>query len=260
MLDDVFKGLNEQQKKAVSYVKGPSIILAGAGSGKTRVLIYKVIHLINNHKVDSSSILMITFTNKAAGELKKRMRFHQKKSLGYVGTFHSFCAQVLRSEGIHIGLNKGFVIYDDDDQLALMKAIVKEKEVKRFSPSFILNRISAAKNQLISPKRYLQTFSDYSASQIYELYTEYVRRLRLHQAVDFDDLIMLTVELFAKYPSILKQYQDKYTYIFVDEFQDTNYAQYHLTQSLGNRNNNITVVGDFSEAETFPIGSDIKLS
>jgi len=258
MLDDVFKGLNEQQKKAVSYVKGPSIILAGAGSGKTRVLIYKVIHLINNHKVDSSSILMITFTNKAAGELKKRMRFHQKKSLGYVGTFHSFCAQVLRSEGIHIGLNKGFVIYDDDDQLALMKAIVKEKEVKRFSPSFILNRISAAKNQLISPKRYLQTFSDYSASQIYELYTEYVRRLRLHQAVDFDDLIMLTVELFAKYPSILKQYQDKYTYIFVDEFQDTNYAQYHLTQSLGNRNNNITVVGDFSQSIYSWRGADMR--
>lgn len=258
MSDDLFKGLNKDQNAAVSCVNGPSVILAGAGSGKTRVLIHKVLNLIQNHKVDSSNILMITFTNKAAGEMKKRIRLHKKGSLGYVGTFHSFCATVLRMDGIHLGLHRSFVIYDDDDQVSLMKTIMKEKEIKKFTPSFVLNRISSAKNMLVGPERYLRLFTDFSAPQVFELYDEFQRRLRKNQAVDFDDLIMKTVELFIKYPSVLERYQEMYRYIFVDEFQDTNYAQYTLTRLLGEKHTNVTVVGDFSQSIYSWRGADIR--
>lgn len=258
MSDDIFKGLNTQQVAAVSHIDGPSIILAGAGSGKTRVLIHKVMNLITNHKVNPSTILMITFTNKAAGEMKKRIALTQKKSLGYVGTFHSFCALLLRKDGIHMGLDRNFVIYDDNDQDSLMKAILKEKEIKKFTPGFILNRISAAKNQLITPDRYLKLFSDYSANQVYELYGEYEKRLKKNSAVDFDDLIMKTSQLLIKYPSILEKYQDQYKYIFVDEFQDTNYAQYTLTRLLGEKYKCVTVVGDFSQSIYSWRGADIR--
>lgn len=258
MSDDIFKGLNKQQIAAVSYIDGSSIILAGAGSGKTRVLIHKVVNLTANHKVDPSSILMITFTNKAAGEMKRRITLAQKKSLGYVGTFHSFCALVLRKDGIHVGLDRNFVIYDDDDQNSLMKTILKEKGITKFTPSFILNRISAAKNQLITPDRYLKLFSDYSATQVFELYTDYEKRLKKNSAVDFDDLIMRATQLFIKYPSVLKKYQDQYRYIFVDEFQDTNYAQYTLTRILGEKYKYVTVVGDFSQSIYSWRGADIR--
>jgi len=151
MLDTIFKNLNSEQQKAVKYIDGPSIIIAGAGSGKTRVLVSKVLHLINTCHVDPHSIVMITFTNKAAGEMKDRI----KMSLGFVGTFHSFCAQILRRSGDEIGLDSSFIIYDEDDQLHLMKKIVKEIDVERLSPHYFINRISAAKNQLIHASRYL---------------------------------------------------------------------------------------------------------
>ena len=258
MEDDIFKGLNTQQTAAVSYVDGPSIILAGAGSGKTRVLIHKAMYLIKHKCVDPGSILMITFTNKAAGEIKKRIALTQKKKLGYAGTFHSFCGLILRKEGCHIGLDRNFVIYDDDDQSSLIKTILKEKGVTRFSPSFVLNRISAAKNQLVGPDRYLKLFSDYSAIHVSELYAEYEKRMERNRAVDFDDLIMKVDLLFVTYPTVLKKYQNEYKYIFVDEFQDTNYAQYALTRLLGETYKYITAVGDFSQSIYSWRGAEIQ--
>ena len=258
MKEDVFKGLNKQQVDAVSYITGPSVILAGAGSGKTRVLIHKVMNLIINHNVSPSSILMITFTNKAAGEMNKRIKLLSNKKLGFVGTFHSFCAWVLRQDGYHLGVSQNFIIYDDDDQLTLIKSILKEKEIKKYSPAFLLNRISAAKNKLIEPKRYLSFFSDYAAPHVFDIYIEYERQLIKQQAVDFDDLIMKVTQLFIRHPEVLKKYQKVFRYIFVDEFQDTNYAQYTLTRLLGERYNNVTVVGDFSQSIYSWRGADIR--
>ncbi len=261
MMSDIFKNLNKQQNEAVTYVDGPSIIIAGAGSGKTRVLVSKVFHLIKNCSVDPHSIIMITFTNKAAGEMKERI----KMSLGFVGTFHSFCARVLRCNGDVIGLDNYFTIYDENDQDALIKKIIKEMDVERLSSHYFLNRISAAKNQLIHPVRFLELFSDHNASLVSTVYKEYEKQLRKNKAVDFDDLIMRSIDLFIKHPEILEKYQRKYTYILVDEFQDTNYAQYTLTRLLSDlpagrqeSQRNITVVGDFSQSIYSWRGADIK--
>lgn len=258
MKEDLFKGLNPQQRLAVAFCSGSSVILAGAGSGKTRVLIQKVLHLLDEEHVAPESILMITFTNKAAGEMKKRIAKYRKGGLGFVGTFHSFCANVIRRDGVSINVPQDYVIYDEDDQAGLMKLILKEKDVKKFTPSFVLNRISAAKNQLIPPDRYLRFFSDYSAPQVADVYDEYEKRLRKNHALDFDDLIMKTVQLFIKQPEILDEYQERYKYIFVDEFQDTNYAQYTLTRLLGEKQQKVTVVGDFSQSIYSWRGADIR--
>jgi DNA helicase-2/ATP-dependent DNA helicase PcrA len=254
MIDDIFKSLNLQQKEAVSYTAGSSVILAGAGSGKTRVLIYKVLNLIKNHSVNHASILMITFTNKAAGEMKRRMNTR----LGFIGTFHSFCAYILRKSGHHIGIDHNFVIYDEDDQISLVKKILKQKSITKCTPSYALNRISAAKNQLIKSEKYLDLFSDYNASLISDIYTTYEKELINNHAVDFDDLVVKTVDLFIKHESVLTQYQNRYRYIFVDEFQDTNYSQYVLTRLIGERYKNVTVVGDFSQSIYSWRGADIK--
>ncbi|MBI5127623.1 UvrD-helicase domain-containing protein [Candidatus Roizmanbacteria bacterium] len=257
MQSDILSHLNAQQKEAVLYSRGSSIILAGAGSGKTRVLIAKVINLIENQKVNPKSILMITFTNKAAGEMKARIGLSY--SLGYVGTFHSFCARVLRIDGQFIGLKKNFLIYDDDDQIALIKSVLKKINLtKKYTASYFLNRISSAKNQLIGPEKYLEIFSDYASSDTNLVYQGYQRELKENNALDFDDLINTTIKLFTKNKLILEKYQDKYPYILVDEFQDTNYVQYFLTKLLGQKNKNVTVVGDFSQSIYSWRGAEIK--
>lgn len=254
MKSDIFKNLNDQQNAAVKYTKGPSIIIAGAGSGKTRVLVSKVLNLINNSSVDPYSIIMITFTNKAAGEMKDRIKI----PLGFVGTFHSFCAQILRRNGDEIGLDHNFTIYDEDDQLTLIKKIIKDIDVERLSPHYFTNRISAAKNQLIHANRFPELFSDHNASLVSTVYKEYELQLKKNKAVDFDDLIMKTIDLFIKHPEVLDQYQERYKYFLVDEFQDTNYAQYTLTRLLSKQSRNITVVGDFSQSIYSWRGADIK--
>jgi len=247
MLNKILNQLNEQQKEAVLYHQGSSIILAGAGSGKTRVLISKVFNLILNHNINPKSILMITFTNKAALEMKKRIGLNY--SLGYVGTFHSFCAKILRVDGQFVNLKKNFVIYDEDDQLRLVKSVLKNINLnKKYTPSYFLNRISSAKNQFISPQNYLEIFSDYAASDTNIVYQNYQKELKENNALDFDDLINKTIELFEKNPQILEKYQEKYKYILIDEFQDTNYVQYLLTRLLGKKYKNVTVVGDFSQS------------
>lgn len=251
---EIFKNLNSQQLAAVQNINGPSIILAGAGSGKTRVLVSKVLNLISNHKVSSSSILMITFTNKAAGEMKKRI----SQPLGFVGTFHAFCCQILRRFGPKIGIDHNFVIYDEGDQKSLIKNILKKSEQIKFSPAYFINRISTAKSILVTPKDYLNIFSDYNAADVASVYKEYQKELEKNMAVDFDDLIMKVIELFKKNIQVLHYYQDKYQYTLIDEFQDTNHAQYILTKYLAKKSNNITVVGDFSQSIYSWRGADIQ--
>ena len=252
--------LNPQQKEAVKKTKGPSIILAGAGSGKTRVLVAKVIYLIKNHKINPSNILMITFTNKAAKEMKNRINLNLKseKKLGFIGTFHSMCARILRIDGSYLGIDKRYVIYDESDQLKVVKKIIKENDFKDFTPSYALNRISSAKNEMISPSNFLKFFSDHRSKDIAIIYSKYQKILAKNSALDFDDLLIKTIELFHKSPKILKKYQEIYQYILVDEFQDTNLVQYVLTKLLAIKYKNITVVGDFSQSIYSWRGADIK--
>jgi len=256
---DVFKSLNKAQKEAVSYVEGPSIVLAGAGSGKTRVLVHKVLNLIENHDVDPKSILMITFTNKAAKEMKDRISKVRggKKSLGYIGTFHSFCSMLLRRDGEHIGVPHDFTIYDDGDQQQLLKQIIK-KVGSKYSPRYFSGRISEAKNQLVAPDRYLDVFTHYKAATIAQIYSAYQKGLDDNSALDFDDLLMKVVELFKLHPEVLNKYADKYQHLLVDEFQDTNVAQYVLASKLSQKNKNVTVVGDFAQSIYSWRGADIR--
>lgn len=254
MKTNIIDSLNPKQKEAVSYVKGPSVVLAGAGSGKTRVLVGKVIYLIENKKIDPASIVMITFTNKAANEMKKRIG---GTKLGYVGTFHSFCAYLLRRDGQHIGLDRDFAIYDDNDQTTIIKQILK-KAGKKSTPSHLIYKISSAKGQLISPKRYREIFTDYESGFIAEIYEKYEQELRKNKALDFDDLIVKGIDLIRKNPGVLEKYQNRFRYLLVDEFQDTNYSQYIFTKILGGKYKNVTIVGDFSQSIYSWRGADIK--
>ena len=259
MNTDIFKNLNKTQKEAVSYMEGPSVILAGAGSGKTRVLVHKVQNLIVNGKVDPSSIVMITFTNKAASEMKSRIErlCRLETPLGFIGTFHAFCARFLRIHGDLLGFSRKFVIYDSGDQIALLKKIVKDHGDSKFSPSYYLYRISLAKNELIPPSKYLDVFSDYQAQSVYKIYDAYQKELKKNDAMDFDDLLGRTIELFMFQPQILEKYQNRYRQILVDEFQDTNTVQYVITKKLGEKHKNVTIVGDFSQSIYAFRGADI---
>jgi len=255
---DIFKGLNPQQKRAIEYVDGPSIVLAGAGSGKTRVLVHKVLNLIENHHVDPRTIVMITFTNKAAREMKDRIAAitENKTTLGYIGTFHSFCAMILRRDGEYIGIPHSYTIYDDGDQQQLLKQILKKKQSK-FSPRFFSAKISDAKNQLVSPERFIEIFSFYRSAQVAEVYHQYQKELQKNDALDFDDLLMKVVDLFRMHKPILDKYQNRYQHLLVDEFQDTNVAQYLIAKKLSQIHQNITVVGDFSQSIYSWRGADI---
>ena len=264
MSKDILQDLNPEQQEAVRHTSGPSIILAGAGSGKTRVLIHKVAYLLAEKICHPEEILMITFTNKAAGEMKERMKKMSvagkgaSVKLGYIGTFHSFCARILRFSGHHIGIANDFAIYTQDDQESLIKQIIKGMDVGKLTPGFFLAKISDAKNQLIAPDRFLDVFSFYKAAQVAQVYFEYQKQLAHYQAVDFDDLLMRTVELFRSHPEVLQTYQDEYRFVLIDEFQDTNMAQYALARMLAQAHRNITVVGDFSQAIYSWRGADIR--
>jgi len=255
MKTNIFSSLNTEQKKAVSFITGPSVVLAGAGSGKTRVLVGKVIYLIEKKQVNPNSIVMITFTNKAANEMKKRIG---SIKLGYVGTFHSFCAYLLRLDGQAIGIDRNFVIYDDDDRISAIKQILKKISSKKSNPSHLLYKISSAKGQLITPKKYRKIFTDYESGFVAEIYEKYEKELQKNKALDFDDLIVKAIDLLLKNPSLLDKYQDRFRYFLVDEFQDTNYSQYVLTRVLGGKYKNVTVVGDFSQSIYSWRGADIK--
>ena len=241
--------LNREQREAVLCTEGPLLILAGAGSGQTRVLTYRIAHLIDECGVNPWNILAITFTNKAAGEMRERV----DKIVGYgsesvwVSTFHSTCVRILRRYIDRLGYDTNFTIYDTEDQKTLMKSVCGRLQVdtKMYKERMLLNMISHAKDEYISPNEFrLDAEGDYRKQKIAEVYTEYQKELKKNNALDFDDLIVKTVELFQACPDVLEYYQERFRYIMVDEYQDTNTVQFKLISILARKYQNLCVVGD----------------
>ena len=244
----IYDSLNEEQKKGVLTTDGPVLLLAGAGSGKTRVLTHRVAYLIHDLNVSPFNIMAITFTNKAAGEMKERIE--NLVGMGsegiWVATFHSSCVRILRRFADRIGYDTNFTIYDSDDSKTLMKEVCKycNVDTKQYKERTFLNEISSAKNELINEEMYAnQNSSDFRKEIYIRVYREYQSRLRANNAMDFDDLIMKTVELLKYQPDVLKVYQDRFHYVMVDEYQDTNTAQFELVRLLASVSDNICVVG-----------------
>ncbi len=245
----IYDTLNEQQRQGVFTTEGPVLILAGAGSGKTRVLTHRIAYLIQEQGVAPWNIMAITFTNKAAGEMRQRI----DDMIGYgaesiwVATFHSSCVRILRRFIDRMGYAPNFTIYDADDQKALMKEVCKRLEIdtKLHKEKTFINEISSAKNELISAEEYaIRAMGDFNKTRTAQVYREYQARLKQNNALDFDDLIMKTVELLKQDPEVLNYYQDKFRYVMVDEYQDTNTAQFELVRLLAGGSNNLCVVGD----------------
>jgi DNA helicase-2/ATP-dependent DNA helicase PcrA len=259
-LSDQLERLNPEQQAAVTHANGPAIVLAGAGSGKTSVLTTRVAWLIAEHKVSPSSILLVTFTNKAAGEMTRRVTELTNTKLPFSGTFHSICARILRQNARHVGLNPDFSIYDADDQTSLISQIYKAHgfDPKRFKPNAIKGAISQAKNELLSPAEYEALAADDYQSFVAKVYKLYQIELQKQQAVDFDDLLGLAVQLLQNNKTVLGKFQDQLEHILVDEYQDTNKAQYLLTQLLASPQNNLYVVGDFAQSIYAWRGADFR--
>lgn len=246
---DFLAGLNDRQKEAVLHTEGPLLIMAGAGSGKTRVVTHKIAYLMEEMNVFPGNILAITFTNKAANEMKTRVANLLNTNVDdmWMGTFHSICVRILRRDIDKIGYNRSFTIYDRDDQVTLIRECIKEKNLNKenYKESSILARISSFKDSQIDPDRYInENYKDFRERNVGELYALYQKKLKEYNALDFDDLLIKAVELFENNPSILDYYQRKFKYIFVDEYQDTNKIQYRLVKLLSERYRNICVVGD----------------
>ena len=247
------KNLNDSQRKAVEYVGSPQMIIAGAGSGKTRVLTFKIAYLIQKEKYKPESLLALTFTNKAANEMKERIRELIKKKADnlWMGTFHSVFAKILRIEAKHTAYKNNFSIYDTEDSLSLVNNIINnfDIDIEGITPNSIRHRISFMKNHMVMPKEYrknhVHSFID---EKIADIYDEYQKRLVANNAMDFDDLLLKPIELFNTKPNILQKYKKKFSYILVDEFQDTNKAQYELLKLFVSRSCKITVVGDDAQS------------
>lgn len=237
--------LNEQQKEAVLHKDGPCLVIAGAGSGKTRVLTTRIAKLIEEG-VPSWNILAITFTNKAAKEMRERLNVLVPNNNVFVGTFHSFGVRILRENYVHLGLERNFTILDSDDVLSLIKKIMKDKGISKeeCAPSYIRNRISFIKNEMMSDAEIEKFFNTEPEQIAYEVYKEYVKVLKRNNSVDFDDLLLFPVKLFVKDKEILSHYQEKFKYILIDEYQDTNEVQYKLSKLLNEKYQNLFVVGD----------------
>lgn len=245
----MYDTLNEQQKQGVFTTDGPVLLLAGAGSGKTRVLTHRIAYLIKEMGVDSWNVMAITFTNKAAGEMKERVK--DIVGLGadkiWVSTFHSTCVKILHRYIDRLGYDNNFTIYDTDDQKTVMKDICKRLQIdtKMMKERSFLSAISSAKDELVSPNEYsLHAMGDFKKQKIAQVYQEYQAVLKKNNALDFDDLIMQTVELFKACPEVLENYQKRFRYIMVDEYQDTNTAQFELIRLLADKHHNLCVVGD----------------
>lgn len=260
--NQILEGMNPKQKEAVTHTDGPLLIMAGAGSGKTRVLTHRIAYLIEEKGLSPWNILAITFTNKAAQEMKERVTQLVKNGGEnvWVSTFHSMCVRILRRDADHIGYNPAFTIADPNEQKTLIKRILKQLnyDPKKYNPKAILGDISNAKNELIDEKQYRSEATDYWSSVVAECYEAYQRELRQAEAMDFDDLIMQTVRLFEESPETLGFYQTKFQYIHVDEYQDTNHAQYKLVQLLGERLKNVCVVGDADQSIYGWRGADME--
>ena len=244
-------GYNEKQKEAILKTDGPILVIAGAGSGKTKVLTTKIAYLVENG-IPTDNILAITFTNKAAKEMKDRV-INMLGSEGHeirISTFHSFGVYLMQKHYNELGYQKNFTILDSDDSLTIIKRIMKDLNIdpKEYNPRAIRNAISSAKNELISSLEYERYASDNFSGKVLEVYTRYEQKLLINNSLDFDDLLFLPIKLFRTKPEILKYYQEKYQYILVDEYQDTNEAQYILIKMLSAKNRNICVVGDESQS------------
>jgi ATP-dependent DNA helicase UvrD/PcrA len=260
--EELLADLNPAQREAVLHVDGPLLVVAGAGSGKTRVLTHRVAHLIGAHGIKPTEILAITFTNKAATEMRERL----ERMLGrtaraiWILTFHAACGRMLRREAERLGYRSSFTIYDQADQVRLVKACLEElgKDPKRFTPRGIHAQISNAKNQLVSPEEYtarVSSFWDQTVAEVYELYQ---RRLFRSNAVDFDDMLMLTVQVLERFPEARERWQSAFRHVLVDEYQDTNHAQYRLLQLLAATHGNVFAVGDPDQSIYAFRGADIR--
>src|SRR5262245_26536532 len=260
--DRYLADLNPAQREAVLHTEGPLLVVAGAGSGKTRVLTHRVAHLLSAVGAEPNELLAITFTNKAAAEMRSRV----ENMLGDVArriwlmTFHSACGRILRREAARLGYKTNFTIYDSADQVRLVRSVLEEleRDPKRFTPKGIHSQISTAKNQLIGPAEYrerVQSFYDQTVAEAYDLYQ---RRLFASNAVDFDDMLMLTVDVLERFPEALERWRKAFRYLLVDEYQDTNRAQYRFLQLLAGKHRNLCVVGDPDQSIYAFRGADIR--
>ena len=262
-MNNLLENLNEQQKKAVLHIDGPALVLAGAGSGKTGVLTRRVAYLIEEKGVNPYNILAVTFTNKAAGEMKERI----KDLVGldnphfWVSTFHSAAVKILRREIEALNFPKNFVIFDTSEQKTLIKECLKELNVseKLLPYQRVMSKISRAKNELVGPESYDKHYNDHFMYPIVDVYLLYQRKLRRNNALDFDDLIFFTVKLFKRYDDILKKYQERFQYILVDEYQDINKAQYQMIRALAGTHRNLFVVGDEDQSIYAFRGADMNI-
>lgn len=259
---DLLKGLNEKQQEAVLTVNGPVLILAGPGSGKTKTITHRIAHLITTG-IWAEQILAVTFTNKAAGEMRERVRqLIHSPHLPFVGTFHSFCVRILQAHAQKLGYLPRFTIFDDSDTSGLIKEIMADFEInpKQFTYAAIGAEISRLKNELVTPTHYAETndLSNLFPQTLQRIYAEYQHRLRQSNAMDFDDLLGNTVLLFENHPEVLASYQNRFQYIHVDEWQDTNHVQYLLIKALAEKNRNIAVVGDDAQAIYAFRGADFR--
>ncbi|MGV3322207.1 DNA helicase PcrA [Streptococcus hyovaginalis] len=260
-MNPLLNGMNDRQAEAVQTTEGPLLIMAGAGSGKTRVLTHRIAYLIDEKFVNPWNILAITFTNKAAREMRERaMALNPTTQDTLIATFHSMCVRILRREADHIGYNRNFTIVDPGEQRTLMKRILKNLNLdpKNWNERSILGTISNAKNDLLDEKAYEMQAGDMYTQIVAKCYKAYQEELRRSGAMDFDDLIMMTLRLFDQHPDVLAYYQQRYQYIHVDEYQDTNHAQYQLVKLLASRFKNICVVGDADQSIYGWRGADMQ--
>jgi DNA helicase-2/ATP-dependent DNA helicase PcrA len=261
----LIQSLNPQQRDAVFYIKGPSLVLAGAGSGKTRVITYRFAHLVHSLKIPPTSVLTMTFTNKAAEEMKQRVGNLLNKNTKdmWIGTFHAICNRILRKEIENLGYKRNFAIHDEDDTCSVIRSILKEFRIHEALYKGISCKMSSLKASLIDPEKFLAMTNDnedhYGFDEKFaRVYVRYQDEMKKNNALDFDDLIMLTVTLFEKYPEILKKYHDEFPYFMIDEFQDTNIAQYRFAKLLAGKNKNICVVGDDDQSIYRFRGANVK--
>jgi DNA helicase II / ATP-dependent DNA helicase PcrA len=258
----LFEDLNPTQRQAVAATEGPVLVVAGAGSGKTRVLTYRIAHLIRDHQVAPGSILAITFTNKAADEMKQRVGalIGGVVKTMWVRTFHSACVRILRREASRLGYRSAFTIYDEADSLRLLRMVTSDLDLdtKRFPERAMKGIISKAKNELVDFETFADQDTGFYHEQVADIYRLYQQRLLAASAMDFDDLLMVTVELFGAFPAVLSEYQERFRYVLVDEYQDTNHAQYTLVRQLTATHGNLCVVGDSDQSIYKFRGADIR--
>ncbi len=262
-MEEILKGLNDKQYEAVKNAEGPILIIAGAGSGKTKVLTHKIAYLIQEKEVLPWNILAITFTNKAANEMKERIEklVGDKAKDIWMGTFHSICVRILRRFIDRIGFESSFLIFDTQDQRQMIKNCLKDLKIddKMFTDRAVLSEISNAKNQMLEPEQYASSaIGDFRKEKIAEIYQVYQKRLKENNCIDFDDIINYTIKILKENQDVLDYYADKFKYVLVDEYQDTNKAQFTLITLLASKHGNITVVGDADQSIYAFRGADIS--